>query len=107
MRSPTIRAAMALACLGISLGGCASFSDAPPAIDPAAPADIRVTLPAPPKGIEACVRASFPDIPDRSLTRGDVVRIIGRAKTLDRQKARCGARAQAWIDAVRRDFAKP
>ncbi|MCJ2067466.1 hypothetical protein MKK75_01365 [Methylobacterium sp. J-030] len=66
-----------------------------------------MTLPAPPAGIEACVRASFPEIPDQSLTRSDVVRIIGRAKVLDRSKAACGARAQAWIDAVRRDFAKP
>ncbi|MCJ2068670.1 hypothetical protein MKK75_07620 [Methylobacterium sp. J-030] len=98
---------MALACLAIGLGGCASSSIEPPAIDPAAPADIRVTLPAPPDGVEACVRASFPDIPDRSLTRADVVRIIGRAKVLDRQKRRCSERAQAWIDAVQRDFAKP
>ena len=98
---------MALACLATGLGGCAHSEADLPAIDPVAPTDIRVTLPAPPEGIEACVRASFPDIPDRSLTRGDVVRIIGRAKMLDRQKARCGARAQAWIDAVRRDFAKP
>ncbi|WP_267355552.1 MULTISPECIES: hypothetical protein [unclassified Methylobacterium] len=98
---------MALAFLTTWLGGCASFRDEPPAIDPAAPTEIRVTLPAPPEGIKACVRASFPDIPDRSLTRGDVVRIIGRAKVLDREKARCSDRALAWIAAVRRDFAKP
>lgn len=98
---------MALAFLATWLGGCASFRDAPPAIDPAAPADIRVTLPAPPEGVEACLRKSFPEIPDRSLTTGDVVRIIGRAKTLDRSKSACGARGLAWIEAVRRDFAKP
>ena len=98
---------MACACLGFGLSACASFRASPPAVDPLAPADIRVTLPVAPEGIEACVRARFPDIPDRSLTRGDVVRIIGRAKILDRSKAACGARAQAWIDAVRRDFAKP
>jgi hypothetical protein len=66
-----------------------------------------VTLPAPPNGVEACLRKSFPEIPDRSLTTGDVVRIIGRAKILDRAKAACGLRALAWIEAVRRDFAKP
>lgn len=98
---------MAFAFLSLSAGGCASFRDAPPAIDPAAPADIRVTLPAPPEGVEACLRKSFPEIPDRSLTTGDVVRIIGRAKILDRSKSACGARALAWIEAVRRDFARP
>jgi hypothetical protein len=98
---------MACAFLAISAGGCASFRVAPPAIDPLAPADIRVTLPEPPEGVAACLRESFPDIPDRSLTRGDVVRIIGRAKVLDRAKAACGGRALTWIEAVRRDFAKP
>ncbi len=98
---------MAFACLGFGLSACAGSKDFVPAIDPAAPAQIRVTMPAPPEGIEACVRPSFPDIPDRSLTRADVVRIIGRAKILDRSKAACGARAQAWIAAVRRDFARP
>jgi hypothetical protein len=101
-----IRAAIALACLATCLGACA-HSDDLPAIDPAAPADIRVTLPAPPEGVEACLRRSFPKIPDRSLSTGDVVRIIGRAKVLDRSKAACGSRARAWIEAVRRDFAKP
>ncbi|MCJ2055528.1 hypothetical protein MKL09_03060 [Methylobacterium sp. J-048] len=66
-----------------------------------------MALPAPPESVEACLRASFPDIPDRSLTRGDVVRIIGRAKVLDRAKSACGERALAWIAAVRADFAKP
>jgi hypothetical protein len=72
-----------------------------------APADIRVTLPEPPAGVAACLKRSFPEIPDRDLSTGDVVRLIGRAKTLDRSKAACGARALAWIEAVRRDFAKP
>ncbi|MGU3668196.1 hypothetical protein ACLBX9_28760 [Methylobacterium sp. A49B] len=64
-------------------------------------------MPEPPEGVAACLREAFPDIPDRSLTRADVVRIIGRAKVLDRSKAACGERALAWIAAVRRDFAKP
>ncbi|WP_267361537.1 MULTISPECIES: hypothetical protein [unclassified Methylobacterium] len=98
---------MASACLGFGLSACAGSKGLVPAIDPAAPTEIRVTLPAPPEGIEACVRASFPDIPDRSLTRSDVIRIIGRAKVLDRSKAACAERAQAWIAAVRRDFSKP
>jgi|GEM_PF-3416302 len=95
------------ACLSLSAGGCASSRIEPPAIDPAAPLDIRVTLPAPPAGIEACLRGSFPDIPDRSLTQGDVVRIIARAKVLDREKSRCSGRALAWIAAVQHGFAKP
>ena len=98
---------MASACLGFGLSACASFRAELPAIDPAAPADIRVTLPAPPEGAAACLRETFPEIPDRSLTRDDVVRIIGRAKVLDRAKAACGERALTWIAAVRRDFAKP
>lgn len=98
---------MASVCLGFGLSGCASFRADPPAIDPLAPADIRVTLPEPPEGVAACLRQAFPKIPDRSLTRGDVVRIIARAKVLDRSKAACGGRALAWIEAVRRDFAKP
>ncbi|MGU3386931.1 hypothetical protein ACLBYG_20640 [Methylobacterium sp. D53M] len=102
-----IRAAMASACLGFGLSGCASFRAGPPAINPLAPADIRVTLPEPPEGVTDCLRQSFPEIPDRSLTRGDVVRIIGRAKVLDRAKVACGGRALAWIEAVRREFAKP
>ncbi|MGU3663596.1 hypothetical protein ACLBX9_05340 [Methylobacterium sp. A49B] len=66
-----------------------------------------MTLPDPPEGVAACLLETFPNIPDRSLTRADVVRIIGRAKVLDRSKAACGERAVAWISAVRRDFAKP
>jgi hypothetical protein len=72
-----------------------------------APADIRVTLPEPPAGVAACLKRSFPDIPDRALTTADVVRIIGRAKVQDRAKEACGLCALAWINAVRRDFAKP
>ena len=105
MRCPVIRAALILPCLATSLAGCAT-SD-PPVIDPAAPTDIRVTLPVPPAGVAACLKASFPAIPDRDLTTADVVRIIGKAKIQDRAKTACGQRALAWIEAVRRDFAKP
>ena len=105
MRSPVIRAAMACACLAPSLAACVT-SDAAPPIDPSV-ASIAVTLPPPPVEVEPCLRQAFPEIPDRALTRADVVRIIGRAKVLDRAKVRCGERAIAWIEAVRRDFAKP
>lgn len=105
MRSPTIRAVLSPLCLAIGLGACAHSE--PPAIDPAAPTDIRVTLPAPPAGVATCLKASFPAIPDRDLTTADVVRIIGKAKIQDRAKTACGQRALAWIEAVRRDFAKP
>ncbi|MDH2313173.1 hypothetical protein [Methylobacterium brachiatum] len=97
---------MAFACLATCLAACA-HSDRPPAIDPAAPAEIRVPLPEPPAEVAACLKRSFPEIPDRALTTGDVVRIVGRAKVLDRTKTACGLRAIAWIEAVRRDFAKP
>lgn len=78
-----------------------------PVVDPSAPTEIRVTLPEPPAGVATCLKTSFPDIPDRDLTTADVVRIIGRAKLLDREKTRCGQRALSWIAAVRRDLAKP
>ena len=66
-----------------------------------------MTLPVPPADVAACLRRSFPEIPDRALTTGDVVRLIGRAKVLDRAKTACGLRALAWIEAVRRDLARP
>lgn len=65
-----------------------------------------MTLPRPPADLDACFRVAFPDVPPRDLTAADVVRIIGRAKVLDRTKSACGLRAQAWIDAVERTFAK-
>lgn len=92
------------ACLATWLAACV-HSDGPPVVDPRVPSDIRVTLPAAPDGIGACLKRSFPEIPDRALTRADVVRVLGEAKVLDRAKTRCGERALAWITAVRRDLA--
>ena len=66
-----------------------------------------MTLPTPPAGVAACLKPSFPAIPDRDLTTADVVQIIGKAKIQDRAKTACGRRALAWIEAVQRDFAKP
>ncbi len=97
---------LACAFLATSLAACA-HSDGLPVVDPAAPADMRVTLPPPPPDVEACLRRSFPEVPDRDLTSADVVRLIARAKILDREKRACGLRAVAWIAAVRRDFARP
>ncbi len=65
-----------------------------------------MTLPAAPADVGPCLQRAFPEIPDRALTRADVVRIIGTAKVLDRAKSACGARAVAWIDAVRRELAR-
>lgn len=104
MRSAPIRTAIACACLGTCLAGCVT-SDGPAAFDPRAPG-IRVTLPDAPSDVGSCLRQAFPDIPDRSLTRADIIRIIGAAKVLDRAKTACGARAVAYIDAVRRDLAR-
>lgn len=94
-----------LACLATSLAACA-HSDGPAPIDPLAPG-IRVTLPPAPEGVAPCLQRAFPDIPDRALSRADIVRIIGQAKVLDRAKTACGLRAVDWIAAVRADFAKP
>ncbi|GJD92947.1 hypothetical protein [Methylobacterium iners] len=80
-------------------------SDGPAVVDPLAPSH-RITLPAPPEGVAECLRQAFPEIPDRALTKGDVVRIIGAAKVLDRSKTACGARAVTWIEAVRRELAR-
>lgn len=106
MRSPRIRAALIMPCLAISLAAYAHSDDLAP-VDPAAPTDFRVTLPAPPDGVTACLKTGFPAIPDRDLTTSDVVRIIGKAKLQNRAKSACGPRALAWIKAVQRDFAKP
>ena len=67
---------------------------------------VRITLPQPPDGVAECLRRSFPEIPDRALTKRDVVRIIGEAKVLDRAKTACGARAVFWIDSVLRNLAR-
>lgn len=93
-----------LVSLAISLAACAT-SDRLPPVDPRS-ADVAVTLPAKPAGLASCFRRAFPAIPDRDLTRADVVEIIGGAKVLDRRKSRCGALASSWIDAVERDFAR-
>lgn len=106
MLSPNARTVIASLCLTTSLGACVSSGTAP--VDPGLGAAVayRVTLPPPPEGVEACLRQAFPDIPDRALTRADVVRIVGNAIVRDRAKTRCGLRAVAWITAVRRDFAR-
>lgn len=104
MRFAPIRTAIACVFLTGWLAACVT-SDGPPAVDPRAPG-IRVTLPEAPADVGPCLRQAFPEIPDRALTRADIVRIIGAAKVLDRAKTACGARAVAWIDAVRRDLAR-
>jgi hypothetical protein len=83
-------------------------SNGPAAVDPLVSAKdaYRVTLPAPPEGVEACLRKAFPEIPDRALTQDDVVRIIGQAKVQDRAKTACGLRALDWIRRVRTDLAR-
>ena len=98
MISPRARIGIAYAFLAISLGGCATS-------DGLAPRD-RITLPEAPAELDACMRKSFPDIPDRALTQRDVVNIIGAAKVLDREKSACLRRALSWIGSVRSDFAK-
>lgn len=95
---------IASALIAASLAAC-EHSDGAPAIDPRAPG-IRITLPAAPEGVAECLRQAFPEIPDRALTKADVVRIIGAAKVLDRSKTACGARAVSWIETVRRELAR-
>lgn len=77
------------------------------ACDPSSvPDSARITLPAAPADLAACFKRSFPDIPQRSLTKADVMRIIGQAAVLDAVKSRCGDRAVAWIESVRATYAK-
>lgn len=66
-----------------------------------------MTLPQAPEGIAPCLQRAFPEIPDRALSRANIVRMVGQAKVLDRAKTACGLRALDWIKAVRADFAKP
>lgn len=66
-----------------------------------------MTLPPAPEGVAPCLQRAFPEIPDRALSRSDIVRIIGQAKVQDRAKSACGLRALDWVEAVRRTFAKP
>lgn len=93
---------IASALMATSLGACVT-SNAPA---PLTGTSIRVTLPAAPDGVQGCLARAFPDIPDRALSKADVVRIIGEAKVLDRAKTACGQRAVDWINAVRRDYAR-
>lgn len=79
--------AIASVFLATWLAGCV-HSERPPAG--------RITLPTVPRDLAPCFRAPFPAIPDRDLTRADVVGIVGRAKVLDRRKTACGDRAVAW-----------
>ncbi|WP_158509766.1 hypothetical protein [Methylobacterium sp. AMS5] len=65
-----------------------------------------MTLPQPPEGVEACLRKEFPEIPEKALTKADVMRITAEAVVLDRAKTQCGLRAVEWISRVRRDFAR-
>ena len=65
-----------------------------------------MTLPPAPEGVAPCLQRAFPDIPDRVLTKADIVRIVGQAKVLDRAKTACGMRAVAWIEQVRRTYAR-
>ncbi|WP_156394296.1 hypothetical protein [Methylobacterium sp. Leaf94] len=98
MRWPRILSGIAAALLATTLGACEHSSGAGP--------DVRVALPPAPDGVAECLRRSFPKIPDRALTKRDVVQLIGEAKALDRAKTACGARALFWIDSVRRDLAR-
>lgn len=93
---------IASALIATSLGACVT-SNVPA---PLTGTGIRVTLPSAPEGVEACLKRSFPEIPDRALTKGDVVRIIGEAKVLDRAKSACGQRAVDWIQDVRGTYAR-
>jgi len=74
------------------LAGCVSFKAEPP--------KPNVILPQMPYDLQVCFDKSFPEIPDRVNTTRDVVRVIGRAKVLDRVKSQCGLRAHDWIEEV-------
>lgn len=82
-----------------SLGACVTSEGA---LTPS----MRITLPAAPDDVSVCLRREFPEIPDRALTKADVVRIIGEAKVLDRTKTACGLRAVQWIESVSRTYSR-
>lgn len=65
-----------------------------------------MTLPPAPEGVEACLRRTFPEVPDRDLTTREVTRMLGDAILLDKAKTACGLLAVQWIARVRRDFAR-
>lgn len=65
-----------------------------------------MTLPPPPPGVEACLRRTFPEVPDRDLTTREVTRMLGDAIVLDKAKTACGLLAVQWIARVRQDFAR-
>lgn len=96
---------IACASIALSLAACVT-SDGLPPVDPRLGTEIRVTLPVAPEGVAPCLRQAFPEIPDRALTRADVVRIIGQAKVVDRAKTACGERAVTWIETVRKTYAR-
>ena len=106
MLSPRIATLIASAWTAALLGGCATTSDGPAPVTPLSAENYRVTLPPPPAGVEPCLRKAFPEIPDRALTKRDVVRIIGEAKVQDRAKTACGLQAVTWINRVRADVAR-
>lgn len=95
---------LASALIATSLGAC-EHSSGPAAVDPRGPS-FRITLPAEPTDVEVCLKHSFPEIPDRALSKADVVRIIGEAKVLDRVKSSCGMRAVDWIRDVRKELGR-
>lgn len=70
------------------------------------PDNYRITLPTKPPAVQDCFKREFPDIPDRALTKRDIVRIIGEAKLLDRAKTACGEQATRWIERVVDKYAK-
>lgn len=98
------RNAIAAALLTTTLAACAT-SDGPAPVSQLAPS-IQITLPKAPDGVDECLRREFPEIPDRALTKADVMRIIGEAKILDRAKSLCGMRAVEWIRDVETTYSK-
>lgn len=95
---------IACALIATSLVGCAHSDGAAP-VSQLAPS-IRISLPDAPAGVAECLHKEFPDIPDRALTRRDVIRIVGEAKVLDRTKTACGDRAVNWIETVLGSYAR-
>ncbi|KQP33836.1 hypothetical protein ASF49_08185 [Methylobacterium sp. Leaf104] len=88
----------AVAALGLMLGGCPDKA----ALD----LSTRPNLPPVPADLTACFARAFPEIPDRALSRADVVRIIATAKLTDRAKTACGERLLAWASDVQREYGR-
>ena len=93
--SKTLIAAASM--LALPLAGCIIN-------DPGKP-DVRVTLPKAPAYYTKCF-ATLTDIPTGTLTRAQIVVLIGQLRKSEKAKSKCGQDLLLWYDTVKEGFAK-